>query len=207
MKQVFLITAILIGGVIHGQNLHYIQVAVLSTQNAYPFGKFTGLFREILHPGMEASYGKIIKPREKQEWFREYRLGWFYHRYVQLAIPLTIHFGYRYKFGTRFSAQTVLGAGYMHSIPAAEKFKLDAEGNYQNNKGLGRMQATASFDLGLGYILNPSAERPLRIMAGYQQRLQFPFVRSYVPLLPYSSFLLGIAMPVKKSSNPSTTIQ
>lgn len=185
----------------------YLGIAFSNSQNAFPFGKFSGLFREILHPGMEISYGKIIQPRDKHEWFREFRLGWFYHRFVQLAIPLTIQYGYRYKFGAGMFAETALGVGYLHSVPAAQKFKLDENGNYQKNKGLGRVQATASFDLGLGYTLSQKAEKPVTIFVSYQQRLQFPFVKSYVPLLPYNTFLLGCRFPLSKNIHPSTSSQ
>lgn len=185
----------------------YLGIAFSNSQNAFPFGKFSGLFGEILHPGMEISCGKIIQARKKHEWFREYRLGWFYHRFVQLAIPLTIQYGYRHKFGSRLTVQAALGAGYLHSIPATQKFKLNANGEYEKNKGLGRMQATADLDLGVAYTLSKKKEKPLKIFAGYQQRIQFPFVKSYVPLLPYNTFLLGCSFPLSKKNNPSKSSQ
>lgn len=181
----------------------YVRFSIYNTQSAYPFSKFTGLFKEVFHPGMEYGAGKIIKPKVNHEWFREYRIGFFYHRFVQVGIPVSVNFGYRYKFNNHFTLQAALGAGYMQSIPATQKFVLDDQGNYQGNKGVGRMQATASFEIGMGYILNPKKERPLSIISGYQQRLQFPFVRSYVPLLPYNNFILGLTMPLKKMSQPS----
>ncbi|MBK7291724.1 MAG: hypothetical protein IPI78_16645, partial [Chitinophagaceae bacterium] len=162
------------------------------TQNAYPFGRFVGLFKETIHPGLEIGYGKILKPKEKHEWLGEVKLGYFYHRYVQHGLPLYLNFGYRYKFNSRLAAETSIGAGYMHSIPATAKLKLNQEGEYENNKGIGRMQAMATYAIGFSYVLNPTAAKTIRVFTSYQQRLQFPFVKSYVPLLPYNSFMIGL---------------
>jgi len=163
-----------------------------------PFGKFAGLFGEILHPGVEIGYGKIISPKQKHEWFSEWKASYFFHRFVQHGIPVTYNYGYRYKFNSKFSAETSLGGGYMHSIPATAKLKLNSQGEYENNKGVGRMQATASFSVGVSYLVNPKAQQPLRLFCSYQQRLQMPFVKSYVPLLPYNSFMIGLSRPIKK---------
>lgn len=53
----------------NAQQQKYFSAAVFNTQNAMPFGKFAGLFRETLHPGIELGYGKIIHPETKHEWF------------------------------------------------------------------------------------------------------------------------------------------
>jgi hypothetical protein len=183
-------------GIIAQKN-KYISLGVYNTQTAMPFGKFAGLFGEILHPGVEIGYGKIISPKQKHEWFSEWKVSYFFHRFVQHGIPITYNYGYRYKFNSKFSAEALLGAGYMHSIPATAKLKLNSDGEYENNKGVGRMQATASFSVGVSYIVNPKDQRPLRLFTLYQQRLQMPFVRSYVPLLPYNSFMVGISRALK----------
>ncbi|OSZ77788.1 hypothetical protein CAP36_15625 [Chitinophagaceae bacterium IBVUCB2] len=180
------------------QQKKYFSAAIFTTQNALPFGKFTGLFGGTFHPGFELGYGKVLRPKTKHEWFLELRLAYFFHRYVQHGIPLYLNFGYRYKINNRLSAETSLGAGYMHSIPATAKLKLNENGEYENNKGAGRMQATASYALGFSYILNPASLQPLRIFTTYQQRLQMPFVKSYVPLLPYNSFMIGLSQPLSK---------
>lgn len=181
----------------------YVSIAVMNTQTAMPFGKFAGLFGEILHPGVEFGYGKILSQKQEHEWYGELKLSYFYHRYVQHGIPLYINFGYRHKIIDRLSAETALGVGYLHSIPATEKLKLNSDGEYKNNKGVGRMQATASFDIGLNYILTPGDQRPIRIFIIYQQRVQMPFVKSYVPLLPYNTFMIGVSRPIKKGDSSS----
>jgi len=175
-----------------GQKQEYVSAAILSTQSDYPFGKFTKLITQPLHPGFELGYGRNSISKGKSEWFTELKLGYFYHRFVQHGIPLTLNFGYRYHFHPRFSSETSIGAGYLHSIPATSKFKLDENGEYQNNKGLGRMQVTASLSLGMGYLLNPKSRKPFTGFILYQQRIQYSFVRSYVPLLPYNTLQLGL---------------
>ncbi|TMI77845.1 MAG: hypothetical protein E6H10_18220 [Bacteroidetes bacterium] len=175
----------------------YVSLAAFSAQNAKPFGKFAGLFDETFHPGIQATYGRNISMGQNHDWFLELKLGYFYHRYVQHAIPFYLNFGYRYKITDHFSAETSLGAGYMHSISATAQLKLDSNGDYVKSKGAGRMQAMAMFSLGIGYTLNPHSARPIKIFTAYQQMVQMPFVRSYVPLLPYNTFIIGVCRNLK----------
>ena len=180
------------------QQSTYVTGAVYNTQNSMPFGKFAGIFKGVLHPGFELGYGKEIWQKPKHFWFVELKCGLFYHRYVQYGIPLYLDFGYNHAIASGVSIKTSLGAGYMHSIPAAGKFKLNSNGDYKNNKGIGRMQATATFGLGLEYRFK-SVSRPVVVFTNYQQLIQFPFVKSYVPLLPYNSFMIGMHFPFKIS--------
>jgi hypothetical protein len=198
MKVFFLSITLFAGTVLTAQENKYASVALVSTQTDYPFGKFAALAGTPRHPGVEFGYGKSLHSTASKEWFIELRLSYFYHRYVQHGIPLTINFGYRHRFGDQFVLESSLGAGYLHSIPAAGKFKLDENGNYRNNKGLGRAQVAASFSLGAGYTVNPSAQKPFTLFTRYEQRIQFPFIKSYVPFLPYNSLYLGVQRPIKK---------
>ncbi|MEO9053260.1 MAG: hypothetical protein ABI280_15785 [Ginsengibacter sp.] len=199
MKYIFTIAAlvcIILSAT--AQQSTYVTASAYNTQNAMPFAKFSGLFNGVIHPGIELGYGKDVWKRSKHFWFLELKTGLFYHRYVQYGIPLYFDFGYNHVVASGFSIKTSIGAGYMHSIPAADKFKLNSNGEYKNNKGIGRMQAIATFGLGLEYRLKSTASRPVVIFTNYQQRIQFPFVKSYVPFLPYNSFMIGIHLPVKK---------
>jgi len=175
----------------------YLGIAALTTQTAVPFGKFSGLLTDQFHPGVEATYGGNLSSRKKHDWSLELRLGYFFHRYVQHGIPLYLNFGYRYKLTKIISAETSLGAGYMHSIPATEKLTLNENGHYVNDKGVGRMQAVATYSLGLGCTPQPSVKKPLTIFMSYQQRVQMPFVKSYVPFLSYNSLMIGIRKVIR----------
>ncbi|MES1214643.1 MAG: hypothetical protein ABUT20_03920 [Bacteroidota bacterium] len=180
------------------QNHQYWSVATFNTQTDYPFGKFAGMFSKVYHPGIEVTLGKNFSVKQKHDWFWDIRAAYFYHRFVQHGIPLYANIGYRYKAGIRFSSDISIGAGYMQSIPATAKLKLDADGDYKTNKGIGRSQAIAALSISAGYSLHPFSERPTKLFIAYQQRLQMPFVRSYVPLLPYNSFMIGVSRSLRK---------
>jgi hypothetical protein len=197
MKQPLIITIALLVTITAIAQNKYVSIAAFNTQTAMPFGKFAGLFTDQFHPGIEATYGRNISSIKKHEWFLELKAAYFFHRYVQHGIPVYLNFGYRYKINSRLSGETSVGAGYMHSIPATAKLKLNENGEYVNNKGVGRMQAMATYGLGLGYTPHPSVIKPITIFTNYQQRIQMPFVKSYVPLLPYNSFMIGIRKPIK----------
>ena len=197
IKQTSIVAIVLLISFAASSQKKYTSLAGFTTQTAMPFGKFAGLFADQFHPGIEAGYGINMSVKEKHDWFVEFKIACFYHRFVQTGIPLYANLGYRYKFSNRFNAETSLGAGYMHSIPATAKLKLNEDGVYVNNKGVGRMQAMATFGLGLGYTIDPSAKKPLSVFTTYQQRIQMPFVRSYVPLLPYNSFIIGVKKSIK----------
>lgn len=177
----------------------FISLAVTNSQTATPFGKFSGLLFKDLHPGMEAGLGFNWKTKKKHDWFQEFKAGYFFHRFVQHGIPVYTNLGYRYKFSPKLSAEALLGGGYLHSIPATAKLKLDENGEYQNNKGIGRMQAMVNFGLRLNYTIKSDINKPLRLFTQYQQQLQMPFVKSYVPLLPYNVFMIGVFWSLKSN--------
>ncbi|MBX9783135.1 MAG: hypothetical protein K2X48_07565 [Chitinophagaceae bacterium] len=172
------------------------QFAVSTSQSALPFNRFAGLFREIVHPGLEYGLSKDFKKLKNYDWFWDVRAGIFHHRFVQTGIPLYSSTGFRYKYLKRWESALALGAGYLHSIPATEKYKLNDVGDYENNKGIGRVQGTFSFEISTGYHLKPKSAQNIKLFVTYQQRFQLPFVKSYVPLLPYNSFFIGISKPI-----------
>ena len=197
MKHLFIILMTSLFTLSASAQDRYVSVAAFNTQTAMPFGKFTGLFSDQFHPGVEAGYRRDLSSKEHHEWFIELKIACFYHRYVQTGIPVYINFGYRYKINNQFAFDASLGAGYMQSIPATAKLKLNSNGEYVNNKGVGRAQAITTFGLGFNYKVNPSAAKPTTFFATYQQRIQMPFVKSYVPLLPYNSFMIGVRKSIK----------
>lgn len=178
------------------QKNRQITIAFLNTGSAYPFSQFGKLLSGIEHPGIEIGYGFNWKTKSKHDWFQEIKLSYFYHRFVQHGIPLYTDIGYRYKFSNALSAQVALGAGYMQSIAATAKLKLSDNGEYKNDKGIGRSQALAAANFSIGYALHPSAKKSAKIFITYQQFLQTPFVKAYVPILPFNSLLIGCSIPL-----------
>jgi hypothetical protein len=174
-----------------------ISIAVVNAASAYPFSQFGNLVTKVEHPGMELGYSFNWKTKTRHDWYEELKLSYFYHRFVQHAFLLYSDVGYRYKFSPHWTGQMAIGAGYLHSIPATAKLKLDNNGEYKNDKGIGRAQAMAVLNFSVGYIIHPSGKRSLKIFTTYQQFLQTPFVKAYVPVLPYNSLLFGISMPLQ----------
>ena len=173
------------------------SLAVTNSQSAHPFSKFGSLFTKEVHPGFEAGYVFQWRSRQKHDWYQSFKAGYFYHRFVQHAIPIYTQLGYRYKLKDHWRFTSALGAGYLHSIPDVDVFELNEAGEYEKAKGLGRPQALFNITLGVEYRLALSQKRPLTLFLNYQQQLQAPFINAYVPLLPYNNIALGVSLPFK----------
>ncbi len=197
MKQVLTAALFLVTVIAHGQNKKYTGLSFLTTHSALPFSKFGGLFSETIHPGFEFTYGKNFSMKPKHDWFLEYKFSYFFHRFVQHGLPLYMDLGYRYHISKKFSVETSFGAGIMKSIPATQVFSQQIEG-YKKEKGKSRWQLIGTYNIGLGYTINPGSKLPYRLFTSYQQRIQYAFVKSYVPLLPYNSMMLGISKTIGK---------
>lgn len=196
MKTIFYSVLLLLSLQGYTQKNKQLSVAFTNGSTSNPFSKFGSLVTGIEQPGVEFGYAFNWKTKSKHDWYQEIKLAYFYHRFVQHAIPLYTDFGYRYKFSQKWAAQVAIGAGYLHSIPATAQLKLDDNGVYKNGKSVGRMQALAAVNFGLSHTFNSEGSKPLSIFVTYQQMLQTPFINSYVPLLPYNSLLLGISIPL-----------
>jgi hypothetical protein len=170
-----------------------ISLEITNSHSAFPFGKFASLFTSPYHLGFLVGYEFNWKTKPKHDWFQTFKGGYFFHRFVQHGIPLYTATGYRYKLSNNVHVSAALGVGYMHSIPAMEQYKLNDNGEYENGKGIGRGQAILNFTTGLNYIL--STKKATTVFINYQQQIQAPFIKSYVPLLPYNIISFGFKMP------------
>jgi hypothetical protein len=171
----------------------HFSLAATTLHTDFPFGSFSNLFTKEFHPGLEIGTGFIWKSRAKHDWFQDFKLGYSYHRFVQHSITLYSEIGYRYKFLKTFNAEAALGAGYLHAISAEKVFVLQSDGTYKKKNSLGRPQAMASFSIGLSQKITASG---INVFLNYQQRLQFPFIKSYVPLLPENILKAGVRIPL-----------
>jgi hypothetical protein len=174
-----------------------VTLAFTNSQSAYPFGSLSKLFSGPFHPGFEVGYGFNWKTKPKHDWYQAFRVGYFYHRFVQQGIPLYTQTGYRYKPWRQVHFNTALGLGYLHSIPGSAVLKANSDGEYENAKGIGRSQVLINLSLGTRYALSKK-ENAASVFLQYTQQLQAPFIKSYVPLLPYNNIALGFSMPFKK---------
>ncbi|HWC52486.1 MAG TPA: hypothetical protein VG676_02795 [Chitinophagaceae bacterium] len=198
MKRTFIILIICLSSRLQtfSQNhrLDHFSVAVTTLHTNFPFSSFSELFTKEFHPGFELGTGFNWKTKAKHDWFQEFKLGYSYHRFVQHSITLYSEFGYRYKFLKTFNAEAALGAGYLHAISAERVFVLQSDGTYKKKPNLGRPQAMASFSIGLSKKISASGTT---LFLNYQQRLQFPFIKSYVPLLPENILMAGMRISIK----------
>jgi hypothetical protein len=176
------------------QHSRSISLAFSNNNTALPFSKFTKLVTGTFHPGIEAGGSLNWKTKINHDWFQNLKLGYMYHHLYQHGISIYTQTGYRFKAGKSFSAETALGVGYLYSIPATQVYKLNEQGTYNDISGKGRHQAMATFDVGVGYLLNPGGQRPVKAFVSYQQRIQAPFVKNFMSLLPYNTLLIGSAI-------------
>jgi hypothetical protein len=202
MKKFLFFTFLLVTLHLQAQNRNYYSVAFTNNASSYPLNTFAGFFKAPFHPGIELGWSRNFKEKIKHDWFRDVKLGYFYHRFVQHGIPIYLNYGYRYKFSKQFYSQIALGGGYFHSIPATEVLKLNDNGDYKNAKGIGRPQALFALSVGTGYVFKLTNQQPLNLFLQYQARIQTPFVKSYVPILPYNQLAIGASFtiqPTKKT--------
>ncbi len=175
----------------------YLTVSVTTSHTAFPFASFSKLFTKEFHPGVEIGTGFNWRTRTKHDWLQSFKLGYTYHRFVQHSFALYSEAGYRYKFLKTFAAEARLGAGYLHAIPVGKIYKLSADGIYKKKANWGRPQVMAAFSVGVSKKIGGSG---LAAFLQYQQRIQFPFIKSYVPLLPSNILIAGVKLPLKPGS-------
>lgn len=173
-----------------------ITFSLFSNATKLPGSGFAGVFNTPLHPGFTLGTEFSYKQTETNKLFQTARFGYFYHRLAQHAFMLFSEGGYRHTFPCGFSAQTLLGAGYLHSIPALEKFEQNDEGEYVRVGRFGRPQGMAGLTIGFGYII--CKNNPVRLGLDYQVWFQFPFVAEYVPVLPNTALHLTVSYSFPK---------
>jgi hypothetical protein len=165
-----------------------------SAVSAMPIVGAPQLFYTNYHPYFSFGARLTWKEKGKHAWEQSVNIGYMYHRFVQHTIPLFTEIMYRYNFNKQFSLNAHLGAGYLHSIPDAERFELNDQGEYEKIRNLGRAQGMLRFAISGAYKISDD----LRVMLNYGVTGQLPFVKSYVPLLPYNTIQVGIAKRISK---------
>ncbi|KAF5044947.1 hypothetical protein DSECCO2_486400 [anaerobic digester metagenome] len=173
-----------------------LTLSLFTNATKIPGSGFAGVLNTPLHPGFTFGTEFSYKQTETNKLFQTAKFGYFYHRLAQHALMLYTEGAYRHTFACGFSMQALLGAGYLHSIPALEKFEQNNDGEYVRVGRFGRPQGMAGITLGLGY--NICKKNPLRIGLDYQVWFQFPFVAEYVPVLPNTALHLTLSYSIPK---------
>ena len=198
MQQKFFLLCLLFSTSLQGQEAtaqkgKYYRFAISNSHTAKPLGSFVSLFYKEFHPGFEISRGKILKVKNKHQWFGELTLSYLYHRWVQQNLAISANGGYRRFLGESWGASAKLGAGYQLSMPAGKVYAITDNGLKEKGHTL-RSQAIAAISIGADKTIN---KRGVKLFMDYQQKIQMPFINEYVPLLPYNTMLLGASFPIQ----------
>ncbi|HMQ87819.1 MAG TPA: hypothetical protein PKB07_09550, partial [Flavilitoribacter sp.] len=166
-------------------SLRPVSITVFNHATLLPGAGVLGVWGVPAHPGFSVGTEFRYNRHPKNEWFQTVRMGYFYHRYVQHGIQLYSEAGYRYHFGASADLESRLGAGYLHSIPAAQVFEFSENGTYVRHASIGRPQAMVSLSLGGGDTF-PNMGK-LRLFLAYQVYLPMPLRKGDVPVFPNSA--------------------
>lgn len=151
-----------------------------------PGSGFLGLINLPVHPSITIGKTFNLANKPKHDFFESVKFSYLNHRLYHNAFQLSSWTGYNYKLLKSFNISGSLGLGYMYSIISSETFKLNENGEYEYNKFYGRSHFTAGLDINLSYKL-----KTLDLYFGYKFWVQSPFVKGYVPVLPYTTITLG----------------
>lgn len=171
----------------------YWRFAISNSHTAKPLASFLSLAHKEFHPGFEISRGKILKEVKKHQWLGELTASYLYHRWVQQNLGVSANVGYRRLLGENWGAIAKLGAGYQLSKPAGKVYAITDNGLKEKGHIL-RSQVIAAISVGIDRTIN---DRGWKLFMDYQQKIQAPFIKEYVPLLPYNTLLLGASIPIR----------
>lgn len=171
----------------------YYRFAISNSHTAKPLGSFFSLFHKEFHPGFEISRGKILQEVKKHQWLGEQTISYLYHRWVQQNLAVSANGGYRRMLGETWGASAKLGAGYQLSRPAGKVYAITENGLKEKGHIL-RSQAIAAISIGADKTIY---HRGVKLFVDYQQKIQMPFIKEYVPLLPYNTLLIGASFPIR----------
>jgi hypothetical protein len=184
-------------GAVENPKEHSIFLKSGNINSAYPISGFPGLFYKQYHPVFEAGYRVLLTGfgESRSQIDASVSLGYFYHRFMQHGIPISLDLRYKYDPGMLLQPFVSLGGGYLLAIPVPGRLTLNDQGEYERVGGIGRHQGT--FNAALGAEIRFST---FSMMLEYKMMFQTPFVRSYVPLLPYNLIQCGCIFPIKNSN-------
>ncbi|MGV3588671.1 MAG: hypothetical protein ACO1OF_16830 [Adhaeribacter sp.] len=182
-----------------GQQQRPLSIAVLANATALPTR--TGEIFRSIHPGLAVGTAFRYNQNPVNQLSQTLKVGYVYHQFVQHSVQVYSELEYKRLIRQRVSLAGALGAGYVHIFSATQVFRRNDNGGYEEKPNWGRPQVMGSLALGLGYLLNPTSDKPLEIFARYQFWVEAPFVRQYVPVLPNTALHLGLNYPLFNRNN------
>lgn len=167
-----------------------VSLSIFNNATMLPPASLIAVFNQPIHPGFSAGYEFGWKEEWKHKWFQNVGFSYFYHRFAYQAIILNSQAGYRWYAG-KFSAEGYLQVGYLHAFYLTDRAVFQSDGTYIAKKGFGKPQFITGLGLGLGYNFG-SSDKLRRLFLDYDIRMQMPFVKNYVTLLPNGTLSLGM---------------
>jgi len=183
-------------GIVNSAFCDDIYFKIGNNHAALPFARFSKLAYKNFHFSYELGKLFTLKENKRMEWFQTANIGYFKHKFVQSGILLYSENGYSRKITETLGVNGKLGLGYMHAFTATDIVKQNAQGDYEVKSDFGRPQAIFAFSLGVSRSLIKRVSNAPQITLDYQIRLQTPFVKAYVPLLPYNVLKVGLLFPL-----------
>lgn len=172
------------------------QFNLFTNQYYFPFTGMGAIFNAKYHPGISVGFVKNIKAKKKTTFYYDAKLGIYHHRFIQTGVQLYGDLGYRVHLPKKFFLAGEFGLGYLHAIIHQTKFEADNEGNYKKVKNFGKPQVMTGIGIKVGKQINV-CKNTGRLFINYQPWFQFPFIKSYVPLLPNNSLHIGFDLILK----------
>lgn len=157
---------------------------VSAIRPAFPFTKLYGIVGDgPIHPMIEVGTTYHLNRAIKNQFTQDVNIGFAYHRFLQSMVPLYTECKY-FRLIKKVKVGAGLGAGYLHSFELTDQFKL-VNGVYEKVGQWGRPQFM--FKIGVYFQFQ-------NLTLGYNNIIQAPFVKSYVPLMPYNSLCVSYSI-------------
>lgn len=167
-----------------------------NNHSAFPFSRFSKLAYQNFHLSYELGKRFELKENEKRTWSQTAVIGYFKHKFVQSGIWIYGENEYAKFINPHLSINAGLGLGYNHMFTATPITQQGANGLLEVKKDYGRPQAIFGISLGITRSIIKDVNSAPKIGLQYQVRMQTPFVKSYVPLLPYNALKLSLIFPI-----------
>jgi hypothetical protein len=177
-------------------NAESYQFNVFTNQYYFPVTGLGNIFTAKYHTGISSVFIKDIKKKEKTTLYYDAKIGIYHHRFIQTGVQLYGDLGYRINLPKKFFLAGEFGLGYLHAIVHQTKFKADENGKYSKVKNFGKPQVMTGIGIKAGKQIT-MGKNTGRLFINYQPWFQFPFIKSYVPLLPNNSLHIGFDLILK----------
>jgi hypothetical protein len=135
---------------------------------------FDGTILRILHPGFSLGTEYIWIEGRHGAWVQGLQAGYYFNKYDSKAVFLQSSFGYRYTLGFGLFTEIGPALGYLRYFHPTDIWRLNAEGEYEKAKDIGRGALMISIMLGLGYDFSRKLGWPLAVFFRYQPYIIVP---------------------------------